>query len=337
MSEGTTEPLMDVRGLTVEYPVRGGSVRAVDELDLTIAEGEVVGLVGVSGAGKSSAALALMNLVPAPGSVTAGTITFRGQDLRSLTDEQLRRIRGADISLIVQSPRAALNPMLTVGKQISNVVRAHSDASREEAQTRAVDMLRLVGINDPERRVHAYPHELSGGMAQRALIAMALSCSPQLLIADEPTSGLDVTIQAQILDDLNRSVRTAGSAALIVTQDFGVVANYCDRVMVLYGGRVVESVGVADFFSQAGHPSAEALLSSQSDTGRVRLQGPPLDFLQMPPGCALAPRCPWSQTQCTSHVPELREVAPGHLLRCVRYEEIRTEIETSMASRKVVR
>lgn len=332
MTGDADELLIRATGLTVAYPARDGPVRAVDGLDLTVSEGEIVGLVGVSGSGKSSAALALMDLVPSPGRITAGEVRFRGTDLRTLSTDEQRRIRGNNISLIVQSPRAALNPMLTVGKQISNVVRAHSPASRATAMQRAVEMLRLVGINDPERRVDAYPHELSGGMAQRALIAMSLVCEPALLIADEPTSGLDVTIQAQILDDLYASVRTVGTAALLVTQDFGVVANYCDRVVVLYGGQVAESVGVENFFREAGHPSAEALLSSQRTSGHIRLRGPSFDHHNRPPGCLLAPRCPWAQDDpCTTAVPDLREVAPGHLVRCARYEDIQDEMVALMA------
>jgi len=330
-------PLLSARGLVVEYPTSRGVVRAVDGIDVTVEDGEIVGLVGVSGAGKSTAALALMGLVPAPGRVTGGENQFGRRDLRGLPDEEMRRIRGDEMSLVVQNPRGALNPMLSIGRQIANVVRAHADVSRAQARERAVEMLRLVGINDPERRVDAYPHELSGGMAQRALIAMALSCTPKLLIADEPTSGLDVTIQAQILDDLNRSVQTTGSAALIVTQDLGVVANYCDRVLVMYAGRVVESVPVTGFFTSAGHPAAEALLSSQSDEGQVRLRPGAVDYLDLPRGCKLAPRCPWVvEGRCTDEEPNLRAVHPGHEVRCVRYEEIRPEIEDRMALRKPV-
>lgn len=337
MAGGVAHPdarIIDVRGLTVAYETDDGEAFAVNDVDLSISPGEIVGLVGVSGAGKSSLALALMNLVAAPGRITAGEILFRGHDLRSMSDEEQRRIRGAEISLIVQSPRSALNPMLTIGRQIENVLSSHTAMRRKERRARAVEMLRSVGINDPERRVNAYPHELSGGMAQRALIAMSLACSPQLLIADEPTSGLDVTIQAQILDELYRGVRANGTAALIVTQDFGVVANYCDRVIVMYAGRIVESVRTTDFFSQPGHPSAEALLSSQSGVGSVRLVGPAFDYTAQMDGCPVAPRCPWVKSpECTELLPELVEVAPGHDMRCVRYHEIRDEIAAAITAR----
>jgi len=328
------EPIVEVKGLSLAYDTVEGEAHAVQDVDLSIRPGEIVGLVGVSGAGKSSLALALMNLVASPGRIVAGEVRFLGQDMRQMTDEQQRRIRGSQISLIVQNPRSALNPMLTVGRQIENVLRAHTDLRRDARRRRAVEMLRSVGINDPERRVDAYPHELSGGMAQRTLIAMSLVCEPLLLIADEPTSGLDVTIQAQILDDLYRGVRATRSAAVIVTQDFGVVANYCDRVIVMYAGRIVESVRTTDFFSEPGHPSAEALLSSQAGGGSIRLQGPAFDYHAPTPGCPVAPRCPWVRTpDCTEALPELVEVGPDHLMRCVRYGEIRAEIATMMAAR----
>lgn len=330
----TGEPIIDVRGLTVAYETDEGEALAVNDVDLVIQPGEVVGLVGVSGAGKSSLALALMNLVAAPGRITSGEIRVLGQDMRSMTDEEQRRIRGAQISLIVQNPRSALNPMVTVGRQIENVLRAHKNVRRAERRQRAIDMLRSVGINDPERRVDAYPHELSGGMAQRTLIAMSLVCEPLLLVADEPTSGLDVTIQAQILDDLYRGVRATKSSAVIVTQDFGVVANYCDRVIVMYAGRIVESVRTVDFFSQPGHPSAEALLSSQAGVGQIRLVGPAFDYHAQPDGCPAAPRCPWVRSpDCTGSLPDLIEVAPDHQMRCARYHEIREEIAAAMATR----
>ena len=333
----SSEALLSVRDLTVEFDTDDGVLRAVDHVDLDIQPGEIIGLVGVSGAGKSSAALALMGIVTSPGAITAGQLHFEGRDLLKLSDEQLRRIRGDAISLIVQSPRAALNPMLTVGRQIENVLVAHRSMGRRERAARAVEMLELVGINDAARRVKAYPHELSGGMAQRMLIAMALVCEPRLLIADEPSSGLDVTIQAQILDDLYRGVRSTGSAAVIVTQDFGVVANYCDRVVVMYGGRVVESVSVAGFFSEPGHPSAEALLSSQTGAGDIRLVGPAYDFHEPPPGCPVSASCPWSQEDpCARELPELRPVGAGHRVRCDRYEDIRDEIAAGMAGRSAL-
>lgn len=248
--------LLCVHDLRVEYPTSDGRLVAVDGVSFSIDSHELVGLVGPSGSGKSTAALALMNLVKPPGAITGGSVVFRDLDLLQQDERRLRAVRGSEISLIVQSPRRALNPMLPVGRQITNVIRAHTEVSAAAAHARAVGMLQLVGINDPERRIRAYPHELSGGMAQRVLIAMALSCTPALLIADDPTSGLDVTIQAQILDDLLRSVQTTGSSALIVTQDLGIIANYCDRVLVMEGGRLVDAVSVTEYF--AGRQGAKA-------------------------------------------------------------------------------
>jgi ABC-type dipeptide/oligopeptide/nickel transport system ATPase component len=251
--------------LAVEYRSPLGPRRVVDGVDLRVGAGEIVGLVGESGAGKSTAALALMRLARTGGRLAQGEVWFKGRDLAAAGEEELRRVRGGSISLVVQNPRGALNPMLTVGRQVANVVRAHEGASKAQARARALEMLALVGINDPARRLQAYPSELSGGMAQRALIAMALACSPEILIADEPTSGLDVTIQAQILDDLHRGAQTTGSSVLIVTQDLGVVANYCDRLYVMERGAVVEAAEVRAFFARPRHPASKRLLARQTE------------------------------------------------------------------------
>jgi oligopeptide/dipeptide ABC transporter ATP-binding protein len=249
--------------LKVTYRTRNGPVTPLDGFSLTIREREVVGLVGEAGAGKSSAALALMGIVRPPGRIERGSVMFGGRDLLRLDEDALRAIRGKEIGVIVQNPRGALNPMLRVGRQIGNVYRAHNEVSRDAAAARAVDMLRMVGINDPERRVNAYAHELSGGMAQRALIAMALSSTPRLLIADEPTSGLDVTIQAQFLDEMWHTVQRTGSAILLITKDLGIIANYCDRVVVLHDGRIVEDKPVRDFFRAPEHPYSQSLMTLQ--------------------------------------------------------------------------
>lgn len=262
------ESLLRVRGLEVSYPVPGGSVRPVAGVDFEIRGREVVGLVGDAGSGKSTVALALLGLARPPGRITAGEVMFEGRDLLKLAEHELRAIRGRDIGVIVQNPRAALNPMLRVGTQIANVYRAHNSATPAEARRQAVEMLRLVGINDPERRVDSFAHELSGGMAQRALIAMALSSRPKLLIADEPTSGLDVTIQAQFLDEMWRTVQETGSAMLLVTQDLGIIANYCDRVLVLHDGRIVEDAAVRDFFADPRHDYSRDVLRLFRERGR---------------------------------------------------------------------
>ena len=253
--------LLEVNGLSVGYPVGKRMVTPINGLDFAIREREVVGLLGDAGSGKSTAALAMLGLVRPPGRILAGTVRFLGRDLLTLPPKELRAIRGKDVALIVQNPRGALHPMLPVGRQISNAYRAHGSASSKAGWERAIDLLRNVGINDPERRVHSYAHELSGGMAQRALISMALSSTPQLLIADEPTSGLDVTIQAQFLDEMSSTVRGTGSAILLVTQDLGIIANYCDRVLVLHQGRIVESAVTREFFANPQHAYSRSVLS----------------------------------------------------------------------------
>jgi len=254
------EPLLQVRDLRVGYQVPGDFVLPVDGVSFDLNPHEVVGLVGDAGSGKSTIALALMGLARSPGKIIGGSAIFDGCDLLRLPDDEIRAIRGRDIGIIVQNPRAALNPMLRVGQQIGYAYRAHNRVSETEARTQAVEMLRLMGINDPERRVAAYAHELSGGMAQRALIAMALSSSPKLLIADEPTSGLDVTIQAQFLDEMWKTVQDTGSAMLLVTQELGVIANFCDRVLVLHQGQIVEDAAVRKFFTNPQHPYSKEVL-----------------------------------------------------------------------------
>lgn len=314
--------ILSARDLSVDYVRPRHITHAVRNFEIDIAEGEVVGLVGESGTGKSSAALALMNLVRAPGVIASGSVQFGDHDLVTLDERRLQAIRGNDISLILQNPRSALNPMLRVGVQIADVIRAHGTKDPKAARARALEMLRLVGINDAQRRLDAYPHELSGGMAQRVLIATALSCTPKLLIADEPTSGLDVTIQAQILDDLARGVRETGSAALIVTQDLGVVANYCDRIVVMYAGQVVEQAPVQDFFEHQAHPASRALVSASLKAVGDRLITDP-DGNDDVAGCLLHPRCPWSDGDVCEKQPQtLLYVAPDRLARCHRWAQI---------------
>ena len=263
MTVAEAPPVLTASGLKVAYPTPSSTVVAIDGLDLTIRQREVVGLVGDASSGKSTAALALMGVVRPPGRILAGSVQFDGRDLLRCKEEELRRIRGRDIGIIVQNPRGSLNPMLRIGKQIGNVYRAHNHATPLEARERAVDMLRMVGINDPNRRVKAFAHELSGGMAQRALIAMALSSEPRLLIADEPTSGLDVTIQAQFLDQMWETVQRTHSAILLISQDLGIIANYCDRVLVLHDRQIVEDAPARDFFARPAHPYSQSILRLQ--------------------------------------------------------------------------
>lgn len=263
----TGSPLLTATGLTVGYPEGGYYTKPIDGASLTIGAREVVGLIGDAGSGKSTLALALMGLVRGAGRILGGSIEFGGRNILTMTSDEQRAIRGKEISAIVQNPRAALNPMLKIGAQIGNAYRAHNDVTGAEARAQAVEMLKLVGINDPERRVAAYAHELSGGMAQRAMIAMALSSRPRLLIADEPTSGLDVTIQAQLLDQMWHTVQETGSAILLVSQDLGAIANYCDRVLALHDGQIVEDAPVKEFFANPRHPYSQEILRMHHERG----------------------------------------------------------------------
>jgi peptide/nickel transport system ATP-binding protein len=318
----TDDVLLRVRDLSVEYRGVGSINRAVNDVSFDVNAGEVVGIVGESGSGKSSTVLAVLGLTRQGGRIVKGSVRFEGRELLELSHDELRRIRGGRIGLVVQNPRGALNPVVRVGEQIAGVYRAHTNAKPSQARERALELLRMVGINDPERRLEAFPHELSGGMAQRVLIAMSLACNPTLLIADEPTSGLDVTVQAQLLDELRGAADTAGSAILLVTQDLGIVANYCDRVYMMHAGEIVEHAPVVNFFDHPAHPSTAALLAAQRKRGadRLALRGFPIDGRRLPEGCYLHSRCPFASLDagCTRVHPELREVLPGHEARCHR-------------------
>lgn len=254
--------LLQAKGVTVEYPLPTQRVVAAEDVDFSIERGEILGIVGETGSGKSTAALAMAGLVRPPGVISRGEITFCGRDLLSMTARELNGVRGQEISIILQNPRAALNPVLNVGRQISYAIRAHQQVDRRSARARAVELLDMVGISDPNGRASAYPHELSGGMAQRVVIAIAIANQPQLIIADEPTTGLDVTVQAQILDLLQLSAREVGSSVLLVTHDLGVVAHYCDRFAVMHAGRVVEEGPTKTIFLEPQHPYTRDLLNA---------------------------------------------------------------------------
>ena len=301
-------------------------VQAVDGVSLALASGETLGLLGESGSGKSTVAWSVLGLVPPPGRIDGGVIRLLGSDLMSLHEEGLRRIRGKELGLIVQNARAHLNPLVTIGAQIVNAYSSHNHRARSDAHEVAVDTLRRVAIPDPERRMKAYPHELSGGMAQRVMIGMAIVNSPRVILADEPTMGLDVTIQAQVLDLLADQVRTLGASTLLITRDLGIVAKYCDRVAVLYAGQVVEMAPVPEFFSAPRHPYSIALLDSATwqYVGRRQrpLKGMPPDPVALPPGCRYHPRCPFANALCQGTRPELEEVTPNHFVRCFRHEEV---------------
>jgi len=335
-----TGPLLSVRDLVTTFRTDRSSVRAVDGVSFDIPEGATVGLVGESGCGKSVTSLSVLRLVPdPPGRIDSGTITFRDRDLLALSEREMRSVRGNQISMIFQEPMTSLNPVYTVGSQIVEAIRLHRSMSRSAAHGRAVQMLKLVGIPGAEDMSRAYPHELSGGMRQRVMIAMALSCEPKLLIADEPTTALDVTIQAQILELLRRLQAEMGMSVLLITHDLGIVAEYASQVLVMYAGKIVESAPVDDLFGRPRHPYTLGLVESvpkpreeaasgKGDKGkkRVRLraiEGMVPDLAHLPPGCRFQDRCPMMIDKCASEEPELIPLdGGGRASRCWRADEV---------------
>ena len=315
--------LLEVSDLRVEFRSRGKTVRAVNGVSLTLAEGETLGLVGESGCGKSVTALSLMRLIPRPpGRVVAGQARFMGRDLLALGEEEMRQVRGNSIAMIFQDPMTSLNPVLSVGRQIAEALQVHRGVSRSAARARTLELMEQVGITSARRRFDDYPHQFSGGMRQRVMIAMALSCKPRLLIADEPTTALDVTIQAQILELLKRLQVEMGMAMILITHDLGVVAGVADRVNVMYAGYIVEAATVDDIFMRPRHPYTLGLLNSIPQLGRgqrsrlIPIEGLPPDLAEPPPGCPFQPRCPFRVEQCVSQNPELELVLPGHEIAC---------------------
>jgi len=314
--------LLEIRALQTHFKTPQGTARAVDGVDLTVREGEVLGVVGESGCGKSVMALSVLRLVPRPPAFFAGgQIRFRGNDLLRVSDEEIRRIRGNRISMIFQEPMTALNPVFTVGNQLSEVFRVHQRLSRSEARQRAVEMLGLVGIPSPERRYRSYPHEMSGGMRQRVMIAMALACRPDLLLADEPTTALDVTIQAQILDLMKGLREQLGTAIVLITHDMGVVAEMADRVAVMYLGRVVEEAETRELFEHPLHPYTRGLLRaipsvSEEKSELFEIPGTVPSPVDLPSGCPFHPRCPDGREVCRRERPALEELRAGHRVAC---------------------
>jgi peptide/nickel transport system ATP-binding protein len=324
----TTDALLRIDGLSTQFRDEDGVVRAVDGVSLAIAPGETLGLVGESGCGKSVTALSVMRLLPRNARVVTGAIRFDGQDLLALSEAEMREIRGNRIAMIFQEPMTSLNPVHTIGAQIAEAVRIHQGLGRAAALARAVEMLRLVRIPDPERRIHDHPHQFSGGMRQRAMIAMALACSPTLLIADEPTTALDVTIQAQILRLMLELKERIGAAILLITHDLGVVAETCQRVIVMYAGREVEEAPVLELFDRPAHPYTRGLLTSIPHGASRRRKRLPEIHGVVPSlrdpiiGCAFAPRCALAVDACHTAAPPIRAIAPGHLVACYRAEEV---------------
>jgi len=317
--------LLEVEDLEVVFRRRGRrDVRAVDGVSFSVDAGETVGIVGESGSGKSITSLAVMGLLPSRGCEVSGSIRFDGTDLRTLSNDRMRDIRGRDIAMVFQDPMSSLNPVVTIGKQVAEVLERHRGMARSQARAEAAGLLAQVGIPDPDRRLSEYPHQLSGGMRQRALIAMALACRPRLLIADEPTTALDVTIQAQILELLKQLVAEAGTALIMITHDLGVVAGLCDRVHVMYSGRIVEAADRHPLFAEPRHPYTGGLLASipRLDSARgaplTPIPGSPTDTLPWARGCAFAPRCPNAEDDCLGSAPALESlpVQGGRELRC---------------------
>jgi len=313
--------LLDVQGLETHFATAQGVLRAVDGVSFAIERGEVLGLVGESGCGKSVTSLSIMRLVPPPGRVAAGRVLFEGEDLLAKDAEAMRRVRGARIAMVFQEPMTSLNPVFSIGDQIASAVMAHGGAGRHEAWARTVAMLDLVQIPSPRQRARDYPHQLSGGLRQRAMIAMALASGPALLIADEPTTALDVTIQAQILDLLRRLQAERGMAVLLITHDLGVVAELCHRVAVIYAGRIVELAPVENLFAHPLPPYTRGLLQCLPHPSRfgqqlVSIEGVPPDTRQVGVGCRFAPRCSYALPSCLRDEPALEERERGHFVAC---------------------
>jgi peptide/nickel transport system ATP-binding protein len=317
--------LLEIRGLRTDFATDDGTVHAVDGVDLAVDRGETLGVVGESGCGKTVTALSTLKLIAMPpGRISAGEILYQGRDLVPLGPDEMRSVRSKEIGIVFQEPMTSLNPVYTVGQQIAETVREHEGLGRRGALDKAVEMLRLVHIPNPERRVRDYPHQFSGGMRQRVMIAMALSCNPKLLIADEPTTALDVTIQAQILDLLTEMKEQLGMAVMLITHAMGVVAETAQRVVVMYAGKVVEEAPVLELFSRPRHPYTQGLIRSipRLDRGGRKnrlaaIAGAVPSLRDPPPGCRFAARCQFARADCTDAVPLLREVAPGHKVACV--------------------
>jgi oligopeptide/dipeptide ABC transporter ATP-binding protein len=324
-------PLLQVKGLRTSFYTRDGAVRAVDGIDFHVDRGEIMGLVGESGCGKSVTSLSIMGLVGRPGKVEAGEVLFDGRDLLKIGRNEMRKLRGDRLSMIFQQPQSSLNPVWDVGRQIGEVLEIHRGMKRGPARQRALELLKMVGIPDPERRLKAYPHEMSGGMAQRVMIAMALACEPELLIADEPTTALDVTIQAQILDLMRNLREQTGAAIILITHDLGVVAEMCDRVAVMYAGEIVEQTDVNSLFRLPRHPYTRGLIGSIPVVGDTReelsvIPGNVPNLIDVPKGCRFAPRCASRVAEDNAMAidvhPGIHELEPGHEVRCWLYHDV---------------
>ena len=329
------ELLLEVKDLKVSFFTPVGEVKAVDGISYNLGYNEVMGIVGESGSGKSVEAYAIMGLLQNPGRVTGGSITFEGEDILSYSPEQMRQFRGNKVSMIFQNPMTCLNPVYTIGNQLIEALTVHDkNIKKEEAWEKAKDMLKLVGINNPEKRMKQYPHEFSGGMRQRAMIAMALICDPKLLIADEPTTALDVTIQAQILSLMKDLQKRVNTSIIFITHNLGVVAEICDRVSVMYGGHIVEQGSVNEIFYNPRHPYTKGLLSSmprlddESKEKLIPIEGTPIDLLNPPVGCNFGPRCAQCMKICTKMKPPFTDLGDGHISACWLHQRDAAEAKT---------
>lgn len=329
MSTNNKQPLLDVQNLKTYFFTEDGVVKAVDGVDLKVYPGEVLGLVGESGCGKSVTSLSIMRLIGIPGKVVEGVILFEGRDLLKFSESEMVDMRGNRISMVFQQPQSSLNPVFQVGDQVAEVLQIHQNMGREESWEKAVDLLRLVGIPDVEEKAHAFPHEMSGGQAQRVMIAMALALNPQLLLADEPTTALDVTIQAQILDLLRDLRNRMGTSVILITHDLGVIAEMADRVAVMYAGRIVEQTDIDNIFAKPLHPYTQGLIASIPVLGKIKerldvIPGSVPNLIDLPPGCKFAPRCrariEHNLQICTEIDPDLIPVLPNHTVRCWLYQ-----------------
>ena len=321
--------LLEIDRLKTRFFTSAGIVKAVDGVSYTVDEGETVAVVGESGCGKSVTAMSILRLIPRPpGKIVDGAIHFNGRDLLQLSEDEMRDVRGKDISMIFQEPMTSLNPVLTIGLQLTETMLTHTSASDEDAQTRAIELLDMVGIAEPERRLAQYPHHLSGGMRQRVMIAMALACQPKLIIADEPTTALDVTIQAQILELMKNLTRDLGVAMIIITHNLGVVARYADRVNVMYAGKIIEYGSAADIYYRPHHPYTLALLKSVPRMDQPRqakldpVEGQPPDLTMLDGGCAFRSRCRYATDDCAKGLPFLESVGPGHFTACFQKDNL---------------
>ena len=332
-------PLLQIKDLRTSFFTDDGVVKAVDGVTYDVEEGETLGLVGESGCGKSVSALSILRLIPTPpGRIVGGEVIFEGEDLLKVDEEQIRHVRGNQIAMIFQEPMTSLNPVLTIGRQLTEALELHLSMASSDAAQRAIELLELVGIPEAATRINDYPHQFSGGMRQRVMIAMALSCNPKLLLADEPTTALDVTIQAQILEILARLSREMGTSVVIITHNLGVVARYADRVNVMYAGKIVESATAEDLYAKPRHPYTVGLLTSVPRLDQERktklkvIEGVPPDLINLPKGCSFEPRCSFSVDRCKDEIPPLMQVGEKHQAACWEWKAVEAARKTSEVS-----